>query len=367
MSNSTLNPKVSIVIATYNSERYLPYLFESLLSQEGVPLKEIEVIFVDGNSSDATIDLLYDFMHKYREVFYDVKVVVHDINYGVSKARNDGIRISEGEYVLILDSDVMLPHNGVYRLLDFMEKSGDPSLAGVKALHIFPESLSDKLTLDKIINCKHIGRVTEYYSIADATLLKKKVFEEVGLYREDMGPPFSSLEDWEIGMRLKRKGYKVVMLGDLIAIHKPVTSYKVPSTHSLRYFIKNRIREYFSQKKALEIIKVIEVMPAKDKFEIYFIILLINVALFIFAYGLFLLKSAFILAGILLFLAPYLLYALYSLIYFKGCKISHRLISSIFIITSRILRYLILESFYIYKNFEKLIRIIRSYFYLQNN
>ncbi|MEM1925343.1 MAG: glycosyltransferase family 2 protein [Pyrobaculum sp.] len=361
MFRSTSNPKVSIVIATYNSEKYLKYLFESLLSQEGVPHKDVEIIFVDGNSSDSTVELLYDFMHKYKEMFYDIKVIVHDANYGVSRARNDGIKISKGEYVLILDSDVMLPPNGLYTLLNFMEKSSDPFLAGVKALHILPESIIGKLTLDRIINCKHIGRVTEHYGIADATLLKRKIFNEVGFYREDMGPPFSSLEDWELGMRIKRKGYKVVMLGDLIAIHKPKTSNEASPASSLWHSIKSRLKEYFSQKKAIELAKVIKAAPTIDKLKICAMTLLINIALFIFAYGVFLSNSTLILTGILLFLIPYFLYVTYFLVYFKECRIAHRLISSILIVTSRILRYLVLESLCVYKSFEKLIKTARSH------
>lgn len=94
---------LSIVIPVYNSEAYLVECVSSVLSQS---YQDIEVILVDDGSNDGSGKICDDFARK------DVRVKVsHQKNGGVSRARNAGIDIAEGEWISFVDSDDVVERN----------------------------------------------------------------------------------------------------------------------------------------------------------------------------------------------------------------------------------------------------------------
>jgi amino acid adenylation domain-containing protein len=84
---------VSVIIPTYNSSKFLPEAIESVLNQT---YSNVEIVVVDDGSIDDTKSVCY----RYPTVKY-----IYQQNQGVSVARNTGINISNGEYLLFLDSD----------------------------------------------------------------------------------------------------------------------------------------------------------------------------------------------------------------------------------------------------------------------
>jgi len=90
--------KVSIIVPVYNVEKYLRECMESLVNQT---LDDIEIIAINDGSPDNSIEILEEYKEKYPE-----KVVVRSIeNRGVSYARNLGIQMARGSYVMFVDSD----------------------------------------------------------------------------------------------------------------------------------------------------------------------------------------------------------------------------------------------------------------------
>ena len=89
--------KLSVVIPAYNSESYLPDTAQSLLSQD---FKDFEVIIVNDGSIDGTQAVI----DRYCEKYSFIKGIVQK-NGGVSSARNRGLSVCSGEYVLFLDAD----------------------------------------------------------------------------------------------------------------------------------------------------------------------------------------------------------------------------------------------------------------------
>src|SRR4029077_17994731 len=89
---------VAITIVTYNSGRFIKRCIESVLEQE-YPFKEI--IVIDNNSSDGTIDILEPFEDRCR-------IVYNEENIGFAAAQNQAIALSNAEWVLTLNPDVLL-------------------------------------------------------------------------------------------------------------------------------------------------------------------------------------------------------------------------------------------------------------------
>lgn len=102
--------KFSIVVPIYNVEKYIGELIESLQKQT---LHEIEIILVDDGSPDKSGEIC----DKYAEG--DERItVIHKKNGGVSAARNDGLAIAKGEYIMFCDSDDWLPLDALQKLYE---------------------------------------------------------------------------------------------------------------------------------------------------------------------------------------------------------------------------------------------------------
>ena len=91
------NPLFSIIVPIYDVERYLTQCIESVLAQD---YSNYELILVDDGSPDNSIDICIKYAKQYSNI-----VVIHKINGGLSDARNAGIQIARGKYLMFLDSD----------------------------------------------------------------------------------------------------------------------------------------------------------------------------------------------------------------------------------------------------------------------
>jgi len=91
--------KFSIIIPTYNRSHFLPMTLESVSNQ--TYQEEYEIIVVDDGSTDNTEEILKKWIKKEPRL----KVVKHKTNKGAASARNTGISIAKGKYILFLDSD----------------------------------------------------------------------------------------------------------------------------------------------------------------------------------------------------------------------------------------------------------------------
>lgn len=90
-------PKISVIIPCYNVEKYLRQCLESVVNQT---MQDIEIICVDDGSSDSTLDILNEYQKK------DSRLqVITQKNAGAGAARNNGLKIAQGQYLSFLDSD----------------------------------------------------------------------------------------------------------------------------------------------------------------------------------------------------------------------------------------------------------------------
>ncbi|MCA9407841.1 MAG: glycosyltransferase [Candidatus Omnitrophica bacterium] len=98
MINQTKNPRVSIIIATYNYRKYLQESLESILKQT---FTDYEVLVVDDGSTDNTDQLIAQFQKKFQgRLRYH-----YQENQGVYAARNVGLNLARGEFIGFLDAD----------------------------------------------------------------------------------------------------------------------------------------------------------------------------------------------------------------------------------------------------------------------
>jgi glycosyltransferase involved in cell wall biosynthesis len=224
---------VSVVIPCYN---HAGFLEETVLSAMASDYPSIEIIIVDDGSQDDSVKVALQLSEKYPMV-----KTLQQINQGPAAARNNGIKIAQGTFILPLDADDLISTNyisrAVHELNDqnvrlvycnaqfFGERTGDWNLK--------PFSHAS-LAKDNMIFCSAIYR--------------RKDWESVGGYDERMTWGW---EDWEFWISLLKNGGKVVKL--------PITGFY--------YRVRKNSRRKSTNKNAK--MKTIELINSKHKDFVY--------------------------------------------------------------------------------------------------
>jgi len=107
----SLNTLVSVIIPSYNSEAFVSCAINSALNQTH---KNIEIVLVDNNSTDNTLEVLHNFQSRYPEKIS----VLQELKQGAPAARNKGLYAAKGEWIQFLDSDDELFPNKINYQID---------------------------------------------------------------------------------------------------------------------------------------------------------------------------------------------------------------------------------------------------------
>lgn len=119
----------TIIITFYNSEKTLRYCVKSVLNQS---YGNLEIILVDDGSYDKSFEICKQFAEKDKRI-----KLIHQINKGVSSARNTGLKNAHGEFVYFLDSDDFIHSRTIEMLINGLEKSNSNlCIGGYKTLNL---------------------------------------------------------------------------------------------------------------------------------------------------------------------------------------------------------------------------------------
>jgi GT2 family glycosyltransferase len=116
-------PDVSIVIVSWNTKKILSDCLESL--ERCRKNLSLEVIVVDNASLDGTAEYV-------RERFPEVQLVQNSTNLGFARANNIGVRLSEGQYVCLVNSDVVVPEGCLKSMVEYMNQHAAIGMLGPK-------------------------------------------------------------------------------------------------------------------------------------------------------------------------------------------------------------------------------------------
>ena len=114
----------SIIIPTYNSERFIDYCLNSLISQYSEKYN-FEILIVDDCSSDGTINKINEFITR-----LPITILSTEVNSGPGIARNMGLGISKGTWILFLDSDDSLSINALEILNEYINANKELDIIG---------------------------------------------------------------------------------------------------------------------------------------------------------------------------------------------------------------------------------------------
>ncbi len=202
-------PQISVVIPAYNAARWIAETVESVLAQT---FQDFEIIVVDDGSTDETAAAVAKFKR--------VKCI-HQVNGGLSSARNAGIRAAMGEYIAFIDADDLWVHDKLDAQMALLKQTG---LAWVYSdAYAFDSETRSFLFEFSQMRYQHEGDVLQSLLLEDfipmpTPILKRHVFDEVGFFTEDTN--LHSAEDWDMWLRTAAK-YPVGF------VKRPLAMYRV--------------------------------------------------------------------------------------------------------------------------------------------
>lgn len=206
---------ISIIIPVYNAEKYLKRCLDSVCAQD---YKELQIILVDDGSTDLSGDICDDYARKDGRI-----TVVHKSNEGVSKARNDGLKLAEGEFVGFVDSDDYIDCDMYSSMLKAIEKyDADIACCGYCSENELGEVVnkrcasSDELLMDRGEMLADFCQMDGIAGCANWNRLIKNKCVENEMYKS-----YANGEDVEFLCRVLAKCNKQVCIG------KPLYHYMV--------------------------------------------------------------------------------------------------------------------------------------------
>lgn len=119
-------PKISIQIVTWNSLKFLPDCLESIFNQT---FRDFIILIIDNASTDGTIEFI-------ERNYPQVKIIKNSKNLGFAKAHNQGIITTQSDYILVMNPDVILESDFLFKLVEAADKDERIGSLGGKLLKI---------------------------------------------------------------------------------------------------------------------------------------------------------------------------------------------------------------------------------------
>lgn len=214
--------KLSILIKALNEETLIANCLEAALAET---LKiGGEVILVDSLSTDRTVEIAKH---------YPVRIIQFSqkIDCGCASAVQLGYQYAQGEYLYVLDGDMVLQPGFLSTALNYLESN--PDVAGV-AGKLIDTSINNWADKRRASEAEALQQIKEVVELGGGGLYRRKAIESVGYLAHRWLP---ACEEAELGDRLRAKGWRLVRLPEVAVFH---TGYSESTSQMLYRLWRNR-------------------------------------------------------------------------------------------------------------------------------
>ncbi|HBF87857.1 MAG TPA: hypothetical protein DDX39_04365 [Bacteroidales bacterium] len=212
--------ELSIIICSYNRDKYLPEALESLTKQT-LDNSKVEYIVINNNSTDKTEEISLNFGKNNPELNFKYAI---ESNQGLSYARNKGIEIASGKIIAFIDDDAIAEPDYAENLLQAFQNNPKFDSLGGKVLPIYFAGKEPKWMskyLEGFVSKVDYGDTTTAfvstkYPVGCNMAFRKEVFEELGGFNVDLG---IRNDDKYMFLKLRRNGKTILYAADVIVHH----------------------------------------------------------------------------------------------------------------------------------------------------
>jgi glycosyltransferase involved in cell wall biosynthesis len=211
--SAVADPRVTVLVAAYNGERFLGETLESVFAQE---FDSFEVVFVDDGSKDRTGEIAQSFPVRY----------LRQENQGLPAARNAGLALVRGDLVAFLDDDDLLPPTKLTVQVAYLDEHPETGCVLGRQEWIVEGGVEPpKLPRDPIFG--ELGGIQLV-----TAMIRRRVLTELGGF----DPSYRYAEDRELFIRMREHGVGIAVLPDVVLykrLHGANMTMNPPSTHPM--------------------------------------------------------------------------------------------------------------------------------------
>jgi GT2 family glycosyltransferase len=261
--NRQLTNSVSIILVNYNGADVLIDCLNSL--EKFIPQDNCEIIVVDNNSQDNSVDILND-------KFPRIKLIKLPKNVGFGAGNNAGVKVAKGEFIFLLNTDTILESNILPHLIELMSENPDVGIIGPKLL--FPDksfqiSFSPEISIKGEFAARKLHKNAENKNklhiieqdfqdiqevdivVGAAFFIRADLFNLLGGFDEKF---FMYFEESDLCQRVRNKGYKVLYTPHVSLIHIRGYSVKKISNKMAVEYRRSQIYYYHKHRPMWEIL-----------------------------------------------------------------------------------------------------------------
>jgi hypothetical protein len=245
--------KTAVVILNWNGKTFLEKFLPTLVNNTPA---EADIWVIDNNSTDDSLLLL-------KQNFQTVKTIELDKNYGFAGGYNKGLGQINAKYFLLLNSDIEVPENWLYPLVEMMENNPDIAVCGPKLLsyeqknhfeyagaaggfidrfgypfckgRIFDTCEEDKGQYNQASDC--------FWISGAALMIRSEIFNKVGGFDDDF---FAHQEEIDLCWRIQNLGYRIVCEPKSFVYH--VGGGTLPKSNPFKTYLNFRNNLFLIQK-----------------------------------------------------------------------------------------------------------------------
>ena len=204
---NNMNNSIDAIVTVYNKQNTIAKTLESLLSQ---PAEFKEIIVVDDGSIDNSAKIVKKFAEKHKNIKY-----IFQNNQGVAKSLNAGLRMTNTNFVAVLDGDISLDEDWLPKLIPYFGNEGIAAVSGLtKTMN--PKNLWAALAGYNVEyrQLKIKGEFVDHLSTTNV-IYRKPVLDKIGLF----DPEFRYGQDNEVSYRIIAAGYKLILSKKTFCLH----------------------------------------------------------------------------------------------------------------------------------------------------
>jgi glycosyltransferase involved in cell wall biosynthesis len=228
------NPKVSVIMAAYNAEKYIAKAIESILLQT---FRDLELIIVNDASTDGTLGIAKRYGEK------DVRIRLIDLvqNVGTNHAKNKALSIARGKYIAILDNDDIALPDRIEKQFNYLELHKDIFLIGSAAKIIDETGMT--------VGASH--PITRIKKLKQTLVYKNAIYHPTVMYRNDglryRNVPYGA-EDYDLYLRILSRGDSLANLPDVLCLYRVVSTSLSRMNAGKIAITAEKVREFYRER-----------------------------------------------------------------------------------------------------------------------
>jgi hypothetical protein len=243
MEMKSHKPMVSIVSVNYDQPKVTCEMLESLRK---VTYPNFEILVVDNASPKTSPTII-------KERYPEVQLIISDTNLGFAGGNNIALKITKGDYVLLLNNDTEVKPNFLESLVELMESDKKIGIASSKIMYFYEDNIIQYAGISalnpitsrggsdgdqEVDNGQHNKIKETFYAHGACMMIRKSVLEEIGLLYEGY---FLYYEEFDFAERVRKAGYTIYYQPNSTIFHKESISTGKNSPLKTYYMNRNRV------------------------------------------------------------------------------------------------------------------------------